>query len=161
MRSRPDSNFDTSRTMADTPIHEVVLGKVGDVYASAATAVQASPIPTYYSAVFGEVPLKEFIIGWLPLILSVVMPTLCLLFVSVGLCKKGDSKPVGHRVVQRITIAIRADVRMIKGMSMKRMMSGPKDVESGKKVSPVKGKAEEAAIKKKAAEKGGKGGRFY
>ena len=138
--------------------------KLSAVVATVSDKVAASPVPGYYAAYFGDTPFQTFVIDWLPLFSSVIFPVICLLFVAVGLCgKKEPNAKVGQRILRRINIAIRADVRMMKGSS-KNVFKGPtslKDVETGKKTSPVKGKAEEAAIKKAAASKGGAGGRFY
>ena len=132
------------------------MGFVSGMYAQASAAVLASPLAPLYTAYLGDTSFSSFMIDWVPLALSFVLPVLCLVFVVVNICPKPQHKPVGERVVRRITLAIRADVRMIKAMTNTKVVKGkttPKDVESGKKVSPVKGKQEEAAIKKKAAGK--------
>ena len=146
---------------------EGFLGVVSGAVDTASTAVATSP---FYVAAFGPTSLATLLLDWVPLAATVIAPILCLFFVLIGLGSNQPKQTVGTRMVKRVGIAIRADVRIIKEMSSKKLIAAtsktttPKDVESGKKVSPVKGKAEEAAIKNKAkaAEKpGGKGGRFY
>ena len=137
--------------------------KMSTMVASVSGKVVTSDMYTTY---FGDTSFKTFMFDWVPLFSSVIFPVLCLVFVGVGLCVKTESKKrMGERIMRRINIAVRADVRMLRGSS-KNVFKGPtslKDVEKGKKTSPVKGKAEEAAIKQKAAggASGGKGGRFY
>lgn len=141
--------------------------KIAEVQATITATVVDTPVGAVYTELFGEAPFSEFMLDWVPLGLTVILPVLCLLFFAVGICGKNEpEKPTGNRVVRRVGLAIKADVRMIKTMANSKKYKGPtslKDVETGKKLSPVKGKSEEAAIKKKAVEQkpGGKGGRFY
>lgn len=113
------------------------------------TVVADSPVADVYTTVFGGTTLKVFIIDWLPLLLMVILPALCVLFVACGICGKKKSS-AGNRIVRKIGLAVKADVRMFRSGSN----LGPKGSKAGKK--------EEAAIKKKAASPpGGKGGRHY
>ena len=137
-----------------SPIGNVVQGTARTTVAF----IAGSPVPVVYARFFGDTSIYVFLREWLPLGLSTILPILCLLFVLVGACGKSQPRPVGHRIVRRVGLIVQADVRMVQRVRSKKKTT-PKDVESGRKVSPAKGKAEERAIKQKAA--GGKGGRFY
>eukprot|EP00325_Prymnesiales_sp_UTEX-LB-985_P026633 CAMPEP_0174716046 /NCGR_PEP_ID=MMETSP1094-20130205/22753_1 /TAXON_ID=156173 /ORGANISM="Chrysochromulina brevifilum, Strain UTEX LB 985" /LENGTH=136 /DNA_ID=CAMNT_0015915719 /DNA_START=101 /DNA_END=511 /DNA_ORIENTATION=- len=114
---------------------EVVSAK----YAQLKTTVAASPVAPVYAGFFGDTTFSVFILDWLPLFLAAIAPLLCLIFVAVGTCgKKGGN--VGKRVVRRIGLAIRADLRIVHAAAS--------TMEKGKTLKSVeKGKAEEAKIK--------------
>jgi hypothetical protein len=136
---------------------------ISSTYDSAVSAVHATPAEELYTSVFGDTPFSTFMTEWFPLSLTVILPVLCILISLICLPFEKKSLPRGIRVMKKIGMTIRADVRWVKSMSESKMRKIPKDLK-GTKISPVKGKAEEEAIKKRAAEAskpGGKGGRFY
>ena len=135
------------------------LEAVKTTYGTVEDYVSASPVASYYATYTGGQPFGHFMLHWAPLLATIVFPILCLIFAGIGLCAKKQSAKTGTRIVKRVGLAVRADVRMMRGKAYK----GPTSLmEKGR--SPPKGKAAgdaEAAAIKKAAAKGGKGGRFY
>ena len=107
-----------------------------------------------YTAFTGDMPLEEFGLEWAPLLSTVVLPFLCVLFAIVGLISAKMKKSAGQRVMKKIMFGVKANVRMVRSGSPKKAGGG-------------KGKAAGAMEKGKAAGKGkpsppgGKGGRFY
>lgn len=136
------------------------LEAVQTAYGKAEDYVTASPVATYYATYSGGMPLGHFMLEWAPLLATIIFPVLCLVFAGIGLCAKKQTAPTGHRIVKRVGLAVRADVRMMRGKSYK----GPTSLMEKGRSPPNKGKAAgdaEAAAIKKGASKGGKGGRFY
>jgi len=137
--------------------------------------------------IFGDTTLQSFLIDWMPLLLVVVLPVLCLPFVALGICGglEGDMKFGARTALRKVSIAARAEVRMgiagrqaallkkagfkTGGPSFMRPTSSAVQagleknrVTGGKSPDKGKDRAEELAIKGKAAA-GGKTGakRFY
>jgi len=140
---------------------------------------------------FGDVTLKMLLWDWFPLTLCIIAPLLCIPFVLLGICgsSTSDVKFGARTALRKISLAARADVRM--GIASKHTAllraagfkhGGPsfmqptanaveaglayqnvrKGVQGGKSPDQAMSKAEELAIKGKAAS-GGKTGakRFY
>ena len=131
---------------------------------AAEMAAQAAEMAAQlYNTFTGGMPYEEFGLEWAPLLSTVVFPVLCLLVAVVGLVSANQKKTAGQRVLKKIMFGVRADVRMVRSASKAvggKGFKGPTSMmEKGKGKSA--GDAEAAAIRQKAQQKGGKGGRFY
>ena len=140
--------------------------------------------------ILGDTTLQSFLIDWMPLLLIVVLPILCLPFVALGICGglEQEMKFGARTALRKVSIAARAEVRMGLAAGASRHAAilkkagfktgGPSfmkptssavqaglqknAVTGGKSPDKSKDRAEELAIKGKAAA-GGKTGakRFY
>merc|ERR1719230_855607 len=113
----------------------------------------------YYALVFGDMPLPVFAKEWVPLLYVSLMPLLCIMCICC--CSGSSRKKTGERVMRRVHIAVRADVRMLaaSGSAKKVGKKGEyvgvtslSDVEKGKGGSPLKNKKSDEQLEKKIKE---------
>ena len=116
--------------------------------ALATEAVGRSPANELYTFFFGPTPFSTFLLEYLPLLITVFLPMLCVIFAL--LCKR-TRKSVGFRKLHTVFNAARADVRLIKLMSATKIKEARAAFATGKKASPTKGRAEEETIRARAA----------
>jgi len=116
--------------------------------ALATEAVGRSPANELYTFFFGPTPFSTFLLEYLPLLITVFLPMLCVIFAL--LCKRAR-KSVGFRKLHTVFNAARADVRLIKLMSATKIKEARAAFATGKKASPTKGRAEEETIRARAA----------
>ena len=137
------------------------LTKASDLIASVPIPEQ---VTTFYSTYFGDLSAGEFMADWAGLTYVTVLPLLCLVFAVFGCCA-GPKHKMGTRVLRRVNMTIGTAHHLLKhSPSGKKLLSGGKKYvgvtslsELEKGGSPIKNKAadkaQEAAIKKKAADK--------
>ena len=132
-----------------SPTHEGIPTPPAAAWNALATeAVGRSPANDVYTLFFGPTPFTTFLLEYLPLLITVFLPMLCVIFTL--LCKRAR-KSVGFRKLKTVFNAARADVRLIKLMSAKKMKEARAAFATGKKASPTKGRAEEETIRARAA----------
>ena len=142
-----------------SPTHEgIPTPPAAAWYALATEAVGRSPANELYTFFFGPTPFSTFLLEYVPLLITVFLPMLCVIFTL--LCKRAR-KSVGFRKLKTVFNAARADVRLIKLMSAKKMKEARAAFATGKKASPTKGRAEEETIKARAASVQKPGGSGY
>jgi hypothetical protein len=97
------------------------------------------------SILFGDTPLGELLVSWLPLFLCAVLPLLCMPFVALGLC--GDAALLGAKprfgertVLRKVMLAVRADMRMGIQSKYSRFAKFGLDVEAAYKFNTKSGK---------------------
>jgi hypothetical protein len=117
-------------------------------------------IPELYTKYAGDTPTSEFWIEWFPLLATAIFPILAVI-VSLLLCARKKPSTIGQRAIKRAFLGSQATMRMVRTASGGKYkgVTNLSAMEGGAK-GAAKGKAEEDAIKAKAAT-GGRGGRFY
>ena len=149
--------------MADTAIAATssALSSAGTMISSTLSSLPfAENVLAIFATFFGDIPPSEFYKDYLPLLYVAVMPLLCALPVAIGLCRNAKASRMGTRVMKRINVAVRADLRMVEAISPAsrgkkyKGVTSLADVESGRKKNKAAGIAEENAIKGKATRGG-------
>jgi len=131
------------------------LSSVGDAVSSGLASAGAL-VPEPVASLFAEYTTGEFLKEWVPILYVSLLPLICMLFMCI--CTGGAKKKVGLRILRRVNIAVKADLRFVAGSSTKNVKGyASVDVEKGKSGSPIKNKAadvqQEKAIKGKATKK--------